>query len=111
MKQSLVHESANAELLPLGGVKGTIGIGLLTPMSLGFLRRLMHMMTLRAFCVRPPGCIPNTYPIGKGLRLVMQSIPCTLRRVSSKVPSVCCWTSKVRQRMGLVPVRTFKLFK
>jgi hypothetical protein len=25
--------------------------------------------------------------------------------VSSKVPSVCCWTSQVRQRMDLVPVR------
>jgi hypothetical protein len=36
----------------------------------------------------------NTYPIGKSLRLVMSSIPCTLRRVYSKVSSVCCWTSE-----------------
>jgi hypothetical protein len=36
----------------------------------------------------------NTYLIGKSLRLVMSSIPCTLRRVYSKVSSVCCWTSE-----------------
>jgi hypothetical protein len=35
----------------------------------------------------------------------------TVRRVSSKVPLVCCWTSQVRQRMDLVPIRTFKLLK
>jgi hypothetical protein len=49
--------------------------------------------------------------IGKSSRLVMPSIPCTLRRVSSKVPSACCWISQVRQRMDLVPTRTFKLMK
>jgi hypothetical protein len=35
----------------------------------------------------------------------------TIRRVSSKVPLVCCWTSQVRQRMDLVPIRIFKLLK
>jgi hypothetical protein len=53
----------------------------------------------------------DTYPIGKSSRLVIPSIPFTLRRVSSKVPLVCCWTSQVRQRMDLVLVRTFKLLK
>jgi hypothetical protein len=38
----------------------------------------------------------DTYPIGKSSRLVMPSIPCMLRRVSLKVPSVCCWASQVR---------------
>jgi hypothetical protein len=51
------------------------------------------------------------YLPGKSLRLVMPSIPCTLGRVSLKVPSVCCSTFQVRQRMDLVPVRTFKLLK
>jgi hypothetical protein len=30
----------------------------------------------------------DTYPIGKSLRLVMPSIPCTLRRMSLKVPLI-----------------------
>jgi hypothetical protein len=53
----------------------------------------------------------DTYPIEKSLRLIILSIPCTLKRVSSKVPSICCWTFQVRQRMNLVPVKTFKLLK
>jgi hypothetical protein len=53
----------------------------------------------------------DTYPIGKSSRLVMSSIPCMLRRVSSKVPSVYCLTSHVRQMVDLVPVRTFNLLK
>jgi hypothetical protein len=52
-----------------------------------------------------------TYPTRKSLRLAMSSIPCTLRRVSFKVPSVCCWASQVRQRTYLVPIRTFRLLK
>jgi hypothetical protein len=32
----------------------------------------------------------DTYPIGKSLRLVTPSIPCTLHRVSLKVPLVYC---------------------
>jgi hypothetical protein len=32
----------------------------------------------------------DTYPIRKSSRLVMPSIPCMLRRVSLKVPSVYC---------------------
>ena len=43
----------------------------------------------------------------KSSRLAMPSIPCTLRRVSSKVPSVCCWTSQVRRKMDSISIRTF----
>jgi hypothetical protein len=32
----------------------------------------------------------DTYPIRKSVRLIMPSIPCTLSRVSLKVPSVYC---------------------
>jgi hypothetical protein len=48
-------------------------------------------------------------PYWEELEFIKSLIPSTLRRVSSTVPSVCCWTSQVRQRMDLVPIRTFKL--
>jgi hypothetical protein len=38
----------------------------------------------------------GTYHIGKSSRLATPLIPCTFRRVSLKVLSVCCWTSQVR---------------
>jgi hypothetical protein len=44
----------------------------------------------RTLCLRNNQFSIDTYPIGKSLRLVMPSIPCTLQRVSLKVPSVYC---------------------
>jgi hypothetical protein len=35
-------------------------------------------------------------PYWKEFKIGHASIPFMLRRVSSKVPSVCCWTSQVR---------------
>jgi hypothetical protein len=60
MKQRLVHELVNAELLSLGGVEDTIGAGLLTCVSWIPMKVEMHVVTLRAFGVRAPTCIPNT---------------------------------------------------